>query len=305
MIPEKATRSFMLEDYVVITRHGQVLLKNFWTNPSGRCHADFWIQSSDPGVAMRFFALLITFGLLTSCTLAAQTPGQEPAKPAAKAASPEQIETERIKVPESLQAPPRSMASQPGYMEPAQTHQLLSKLWQAEARVKDLTTQIRPDQLKMPAVEIANFNNTLNALRGSLASLDQSRQMFDSRPDSEYLGFETYAGISEVLPQLERLSRTASRYNNPSLEGEFNQSWNDLLTMRQSLKPYLSFLLRNHDQIFLTMETNLAGCQNELGYKNYKTDSSPTNLRNVLPDFKGRRVRKKPGNSEPASQGKP
>jgi len=254
---------------------------------------------------MRFFALLITFGLLTPCTLAAQSPGQAPAKPAGEATPSEQIETERIKVPESLQAPPRSMANQPGYMEPAQTHQLLSKVWQAEARVKDLTTQIRPGELKMSATELANFTTTLDTLRGSLASLDQSRQMFDSRPDSEYLGFETYAGISEVVSSLDRLTRTVSRYNSPSLEGQFNQAWNDMLTMRQSLKPYLSFLLRNHDQIFLTMETNLAGCQNELGYKNYKADDSPKNMRNVLPDFKGRRVRKKAGNSEPASQSKP
>lgn len=254
---------------------------------------------------MRFFAFLIAFGLLACCKVAAQSSGQAPAKSATEATPSEQIETERVKVPETVQAPPRSMLNQPGYMEPAQTHQLLAKLWQAEARVKDLTAQVRPEQLNMPAVELANFNSTLNALRGSLVSLDQSRQMFDSRVDSEYLGFETYAGIGEVLPSLERLTRTVSRYNNPSLEGEFNQAWNDMLTMRQSLKPYLSFLLRNHDQIFLTMETNLAGCQNELGYKNYKAGDSPKNMRNVLPDFKGRRVRKKAGNSEPASESKP
>jgi hypothetical protein len=254
---------------------------------------------------MRFFVFLIAFGLLAPCTLPAQSPGQEKAKPAAEAASPEQIETETIKVPETLQTPPSSMANQTGYMEPSQTRQLLAKLWQAEARVKDLTAQIRPEQLNMPAVELANFNSTLNTLRGSLASLDQSRQMFDSRVDSEYLGFETYAGISEVLPSLERLTRTVSRYNKPSLEGELNQAWNDMLTMRQSLRPYLSFLLRNHDQIFLTMETNLAGCQNELGYKNYKAGESPQNMRNVLPDFKGRRVRKKAGNTEPAPQNNP
>lgn len=254
---------------------------------------------------MRLFAPLIALGLLTPCTMAAQTPGQETTKPTTEAAPSGQIETERIKVPENMQAPPRTMANQPGYMEPAQTHQVLAKLWQAEARVKDLATQIHPEQLKMSAVDLANFSNNLNALRGSLASLEQSRQTFDSRVDSEFLGFETYAGISEVLPFLERLTRTVSRYNNPSLEGEFNQAWNEMLTMRQSLKPYLSFLLRNHDQIFVTMETNLAGCQNELGYKNYKANSSPTNMRNVLPEFKGRRVHKKAENSEGTSKSKP
>jgi hypothetical protein len=284
----------------------KVLLKNIWTNPARPCHPVFLgIKSPNPGVAMRFFALLFALGLLTPCTLAAQTPGQETTKPASGPTPSEQIQTERIKVPENMQAPPRSMANQPGYMEPAQTHRLLTKLWQAEARVKDLTTQVHPEQLKMPAVELAGFNSKLDTLKRSLAALEQSRQMFDSRVDSEYLGFETYAGISEVLPSLQRITTVLSRYNNPSLEGEFNQAWNDLLTMRQSLKPYLSFLLRNHDQIFVTMETNLAGCQNELGYKNYKANGSPKYMRNVLPEFKGRRVRKKAENSEAASKNKP
>jgi hypothetical protein len=265
----------------------------------------FWNQSSDPGVAMRFFVLLIALGLLTPCTLTAQTPAQETTKPGSEAAAPEQIETERIKVPESMQTPPRSMANQPGYMEPAQAHQLLIKLWQAEARVRDLATQIHPEQPKMPPAELAGFRSNLEMLQRSLTSLEQSRQMFDSRVDSEYLGFQTYAGISEILSSLERLTTIISRYNNTSLEGELHQSWNDLLTMRQSLKPYLSFLLRNHDQIFVTMETNLAGCQNELGYKNYKANGSPRNMRNVLPEFKGRRVRKKAENSEAASKNKP
>jgi hypothetical protein len=265
----------------------------------------FWNQSSNPGVAMRFFVVLIALGLLTPCTLAAQTPGQETAKPASEAESQDRIETERIKVPEYMQAPPRSMTNQPGYMEPAQAHQLLIKLWQAEARVKDLATQIDLEQLKMPPAELAGFHSSLEMLQRSLGSLEQTRQMFDSRVDSEYLGFETYAGVSEVLPSLERLTTIISRYNNPSLEGQLHQAWNDLLTMHQSLKPYLSFLLRNHDQIFVTMETNLAGCQNELGHKNYKANGSPRNMRNVLPDFKGRRVRKKAENSEAASKNKP
>ena len=123
--------------------------------------------------------------------------------------------------------------------------------------------------------------------------------------DSEYLGFETYAGISEVLPPIERLTAIVSRYNNLTLEGEFNQTWNDMLTLQQSLKPYLSFLLRNHDQIFLTMETNLYGCQNQLGYQDRKAAGSAKYMRNVLPDFKGRRVRKKAGNSEVPPKSKP
>ena len=256
---------------------------------------------------MRFFVLWIALGLLMPCTLAAQTSVTEAKKPTTGTApsDQDQLQTETIKVPEDIQAPPRSMANQPGYMEPAQTHQLLAKLWQAEARVKDLTTQIHPEKLKLPPVALAGFNSNLDMLRRNLAALEKSRGLFDGRVDSEYLGFETYAGISEVLPPLERLAVMLSRHNNPSLEGEFNQAWNDMLTMRQSLKPYLSFLLRNHDQIFVTMETNLAGCQNELGYKNYKANGSPRYMRNVLPDFKGGRAHKKAAKSEAAEKNKP
>lgn len=254
---------------------------------------------------MRFLALLIALGLLTPCALKAQSSGQSAEKSTSGPAPSDQIQTETIKVPESMQAPPQSMSDQPGYMKPAQTHQLLTKLWQAEARVKDLVSQISPEQMKMSAGVAAGFSNNLDMLRRRLASLEKNRQMFESRVDSEYLGFETYAGISTVLPPLERLTQTVSRYNNPSLEGELNQAWNDMLTMQQSLKPYLTFLLRNHDQIFSTMEMNLAGCQNELGYKNYKANSSPRYMRNVLPDFKGRRVPKKTENSSPAPKSKP
>ncbi|HUZ45125.1 MAG TPA: hypothetical protein VMW54_00670 [Terriglobia bacterium] len=254
---------------------------------------------------MRFFALLIALGLLAPPPLAAQASGQETKKPESGAVPSEQIQTERIKVPEYLQAPPRSMANQPGYVEPAQTHALLTKLWQAEARVKDLTTQIHPEKLKMPAAALAGFNSNLDMLRRNLVALEKSRELFDGRVDSEYLGFETYAGISEVLPPIERLTATVSRYNNLTLEGEFNQTWNDMLTLQQSLKPYLSFLLRNHDQIFLTMETNLYGCQNQLGYKNHQAAGSAKYMRNVLPDFKGRRVPKKAMNSETTPKSKP
>jgi hypothetical protein len=254
---------------------------------------------------MRSFVLFIGIALLSSCMLKAQTSRQAAQKPASATTPGDQIQTETIKVPESMQAPPKSMANQPGYMEPTQTHQLLTKLWQAEERVKDLANQIHPEQMKMSPGVTASFNGHLDMLRRSLDSLEKSRAMFDSRVDSDYLGFETYAAISEVLPTLERLTVIVSRYNNPSLEGELNQAWNDMLTMRQSLKPYLTFLLRNHDKIFATMEMNLAGCQNELGYKNYNSNGPTKYMRNVLPNFNGRPVRKKTETTSPGTKSKP
>lgn len=254
---------------------------------------------------MRFLALIFALGLLAPGVRAAQASDQQSGKTQPAPEPTDEIQTETIKIPERLQSPPRSMANQPGYMEPAQTHQLLARLWQAEERVKDLTTQVHPEKLKVPPFVLAGFNGNLDMLRRNLDALEKSRAVFDGRVDSEYLGFETYAGISEVLSSLERLTSTVSRFNNPSLEAEFNQAWNDMLTMQRSLKPYLSFLLKNHDLIFVTMESNLAGCQNQLGYKDYNVNQSPKYMRNVLPNFKGRRVQKKPDNSDTAPKGKP
>jgi len=242
---------------------------------------------------MRFLAVVILMGLVAPCAGTAQTSGAAAGwntpKPATRAPASGGIETEQIKIPEYLQAPPRSMANQPGYMEPAQTHALLTNIWQAESRVKDLLTQVHPQSLKMPPAVLASFNGNLDMLRRNLADLEKSREQFADRVDSEYLGFETYAGISAVLPPLDQLTLMVSRYNNSSLNTEFNQAWNEMLTMQHLLKPYLAFLLRNHDQIVLIMESNFYGCQNELNYAMHDANGRAQPMRNVLPAFKGRR----------------
>jgi hypothetical protein len=242
---------------------------------------------------MRFLTVVILMGLVVPCAGTAQTSGeaasQQTPKPVTTAPASGGIETEKVKVPEYLQAPPRSMANQSGYMEPAQTRALLTKIWQAEARVKDLLTQVNPASTKMPPTVLASFNSNLDMLRRNLAGLEKSREEFAGRVDSEYLGFETYAGISAVLPPLDQLRLMVSRHNNSSLNTEFNQAWNEMLTMQHLLKPYLSFLLRNHDQIFLIMESNFYGCQNELNYAMHGANGRAQPMRNVLPAFKGRR----------------
>jgi hypothetical protein len=240
---------------------------------------------------MRFLTALILTGLLAPCGAAAQTASksQSTATPSTAAPASGGIETEEVKIPAYLQAPPRSLANQPGYMEPAQAYGLLTKIWQSESRVRDLLTLAQPASLEMPPAVLASFNSNLDMLRRNLESLEKSRAQFAGRVDSEYLGFETYAGISAVLPPLDQLAQTVARYNHSSLEAQFNQAWNDMLTMQQSLKPYLAFLLRNHDQIFLVMENNLYGCQNELNYAMRGATGRATPMRNVLPEFKGRR----------------
>jgi len=242
---------------------------------------------------MRFLTVVMVMGLVAPCAATAQTSqpaaGQKASKPATSAPDSNGLEIEQVKIPDHIQAPPHSMANQPGYMEPAQARELMTKIWQAESRVKDLLTQVHPESLKMPPAALLTFNRNLDMLRLNLAALEKSRAQFVGRVDSEYLGFETYAGISGVLPPLDKLTGTVSRYNQSNLEAAFNQAWNEMLTMQQALKPYLAFLLRNHDQIYLIMENNFYGCQNELNYAMRGANGPAEPMRNILPAFKGRR----------------
>jgi len=79
------------------------------------------------------------------------------------------------------------------------------------------------------------------------------------------------------------------QHENASLGAQFSQAGNQLFDLQQSLQPYLTFLLRNQDQILLATQTNLAACQNELGYA-MRTRVEPAKpMKNVNPEFKGKR----------------
>ncbi len=242
---------------------------------------------------MRFLTLAVLLGLLAPCIGSAQKPAPtsrpNPGNPPVGGPASGPIETETIKIPERMQAPPKSMANQPGYMEPAQTRALLYKLWQGESRVRDLLTQVQPRNTKMPPAVRASYKSDLDTLHRKLAALEKRRRQFSGRVDSEYLGFETYAGIGSVLLPLDRLAQVVSRYGNSSLSAEFNRAWNEMQTLQQSLNPYLAFLLRNHDRIFLITQSNLYGCQNELNYSMRGANGPVHPMRNILPAFKGRR----------------
>ena len=252
---------------------------------------------------MKVLVIAIVFALFAPSLLMAQASkqnsGQSAPVPASNNQTQENIETEKVKIPDSLQTPPVIFASQPGYMTPAQSREMLNKLWQAESRVKDLLTQVHLERWKISDASRAAVQRDLDMLSRNLAALEESRQQFAGRVDSEYLGFETYASISQVLPPLSTLAQAASRYQDFALAGEFNQAWNDMLTMQQALKPYLSFLLRNHDQTFLIMESNLASCQNQFASRR-ESEEHAVPMKNIPPVFKGRRrTQKKPGQEKP------
>ena len=232
------------------------------------------------------FRLLIVLVLSSWCPAgAAQQASSPPAAP---------VETENV---ETSQAPPSAVRMPPsaapeGMMEASQVKELLHRLWLAEYRINDLLTEVHPDRWKISGTARASFGETLDALRQQMSALEGWRGQFEGRPDSMYLGYMTHASIDAILPRLDGVTRLITQRENPSLGAQFSQAGNQLFDVQQGLQPYLASLLRSQDQMFNATQTNLAACENRLGAA-LRGQSEPAKIiKNIVPDFKGRRVRK-------------
>jgi len=225
-----------------------------------------------------------------------------------------QPQEQRIDVSQTSQAQLRTLAGEPGYMDPEAMKQLLHKVWLAEYRINDLLTEVHPERWKLEDATQASFLKTLETLRTQMDNLEQWRAQFDKRPDSMYLGYQTYAAINTLLPRLEGIGRDVARHENPSLGRQFSQPGNQLFDLQQAIEPFLSFLLRNQDQLLSVTQNNLASCQNELSSAMRGRTEPAQPMKNILPEFKGRRRSKSqpaattsqpPGQSKSGEKAKP
>ena len=179
-----------------------------------------------------------------------------------------------------------------GFVEPQQVKELLHRMWLAEYRINDLFSEVHPERWMMPESARESFRDTFDALRKQMEALEAWRGQLDARPDSMYLGYMTHASIDAILPRLDGVTRIITQRENTSLGAQFSQAGNQLFDLQQALQPYLVHMLRNQDQNLYAVQTNLAGCEGRLGAA-MRGQSEPAKvMKNIVPDFKGRRVRK-------------
>jgi hypothetical protein len=176
-------------------------------------------------------------------------------------------------------------------MDPAQVKILAQKIWVAEFRIHDLLKALHPEKWKVSNIIRNSLNMTLENLNKSLDGLEGWRAQFEKRPDSIYFGFQTYAAINAALPRLDGVARAVSQFENPSLGGQYSQAGDQLFDLQQALEPYIAYLLRNPDQLLYTAQTNLAGCQNELGVALRGQGGPAKPLKNSFVEFHARRHR--------------
>ena len=212
---------------------------------------------------------------------------QTPPKQSAGAQAGSVPETETIPPPQPAQTP--QPVNAPGFMEPAQVKALAHKIWIAEYRINDLLTQVHPEKWKVSNVTRNSFNQTLENLHKALEGLEEWRAQFEKRPDSIYFGFQTYAAINAALPRLDGVGRAASKFENTSLGAQYSQAGDQLFDLQQALQPYIAYLLRNPDQLLYVAQTNLAGCQTQLGNALRGQGGPAKPLKNTFVEFHGRR----------------
>ncbi len=196
------------------------------------------------------------------------------------------------KAPPPAGQAPQTATDAEGFMEPQQIKEMLHRLWLVHYRISDLLTEVHPERWQLSDTAHASFRDSLDALRQQMKALDAWRGQFDERPDSVYLGYMTHASIGAILPRLDGVTRIITQRENASLGAQFSQAGNQLFDLQQALQPYLIYLVRNQDQILHAAQTNLATCQNELGFAMRGRSEPAKVMKNVVPDFKGRRVRK-------------
>jgi hypothetical protein len=188
-------------------------------------------------------------------------------------------------------------------MDPVQVKALAHKVWIAEYRINDLLTQVHPEKWKVSNVTRNSFNQTLDNLHRALEGLEEWRVQFEKRPDSVYLGFQIYAGMNAALPCLDGVARAASQFENSSLGAQYSQAGDQLFDLQQTLQPYLAYLLRSSDQLLYGAQTNLAGCQRELGTALRGQGGPAKPLKNTFVELRVRRHSKGQPNARTSSGG--
>ncbi len=232
----------------------------------------------------------------------AQAPAKPPGTPATAEPPVEQI------TPPSPTPPPMAASPEPGFMDPAQVRALLHNVWLAQYRINDLLAQVKPERWKISDAARQSFQQTLDNLRKGLAAQDDWRSQFEKRPDSMYLGYELYVTMNALLPRLDGVAKSVSQNENTSLGVQYSKAENQLFDLQQALQPYLTYLMRNRDQVLYATQANLASCENQLGYALHGRMGRATPMKNIAPAFKGhprhRRTKEKvaAGSEKPAAE---
>lgn len=198
-----------------------------------------------------------------------------------------ELPTEKVEVPRSYTAPPATLTNETGALQPAEVKQILYKAYVAGFRFNDLLTVLEPAQWKIDDASRQRFDATLAAVRQDLKDFERWRAQFELDPADVFLGYKTYTAMSTALPAMDELADDVARYQNADAGTQFQRANQEFMGARKSLDGYLSFLLRNRQDLRAAMQNDLASCQKTLNYAMYGKTGPVTNMTNINPVFRG------------------
>ncbi len=202
------------------------------------------------------------------------------------------LETERITAPAAPPPPLNSVAIFTPPLTAAQVKAILMKMYLSDYRIRDLLSQEHPEQWKTPKAERPLVLQAKQTLVTRLDTLEKWRARFSRDPRNMYYAFETYYATSQALNPLGFFRREVSRYEGASAAQPYGPPAHDLEARLNDLLPYVSAILRHASEDADMIQGNLVACQNQLTYAMHELVHAPTPMKNVVPDFMGRRVRK-------------
>lgn len=202
------------------------------------------------------------------------------------------LETVRIQPAAPAPPPLRTLAVAAPPLTNAQVKQILHQVYVSEFRVRDLLGQERPNRWKAPLAERQLALTTRADLLKRLNELETWRERFSEHPTHTYAAFQTYLAINRLFHPLRVFGRAAAKYESASIAGAYARRTADMEAQMNGLVPYVGFILQNADAGLDTYRSDLANCQNQLGYAMHQSIESPHGMKNIVPVFQGRYVRK-------------
>ena len=235
---------------------------------------------------------------------ASQSDIQKPSTPV----TPPDVETQKIEAPAETSKPPATFTNDMGSMQAAEVKALLTKVRFLEYRINDLLTDVRPERWKMAEATLESFKQSLQSLHGRVAALEDWRAQFEQRTDSLYLGFQTYAAINSVLPRLDGVARSVAEHESAGYAAQFSAAGGQLFDIQQTIGGYVGSLLKNHDQLLLGYQHDVAACQQALSVAMRGQGERAKSMRNAQPVRAQRRslheaAKKSCGSGNPPKQG--
>jgi hypothetical protein len=207
---------------------------------------------------------------------------------AAPAGSPS-LQTERI----AVSAPPPPVQYLPGLIPPLSSSQVkavLYKMYVSVYRVRDLLSQEKPDQWKASLADRNAAEQARTSILSEANELEKWRGLFSEYPENMYYAFQLYRSVAQLVQPLQAFSLGVDRYEDANLASDYSRRAGDLQARLGDLIPYITFFLQHESQNINLYQSDLASCQNRLSYAMHGFNHIAIPMRNILPDFKGRRV---------------